>query len=133
MDGAPLQGVGFLNGRQAKLKEKNINMRLSSLTSIGFCANMAIDHKSRVPFTFDDLYAAAEEGRLVSLLMESIDDSGAIELWAEDAQARAEVERSLANAIEALRGQEIRKTGVGDNPLCMVIAIVLEAIQQNFH
>jgi len=109
------------------------DMRLSSLTTIGFCANMAIDHKKQAKFSFDDLYEAAEKGRLVSLLMQSLDDSGIIELWARDDETREEVERSLTNAIEALRGREIGKTGIGDNPLCMVIAIVLEAIQENFH
>jgi hypothetical protein len=42
------------------------------------------------------------------------------------------MERALENAAEALRGREIRKTGVGENALCLVIALVLEAIQQNF-
>jgi hypothetical protein len=45
---------------------------------------------------------------------------------------RAEMELALGNAAEALRGREIRKVGVGDNALCLVIALVLEAIQQNF-
>ena len=42
------------------------------------------------------------------------------------------MESALRNAAEALRGREIRKTGVGDNALCLVIALVLEAVQQNF-
>ena len=106
-------------------------MKLSHITSIGWCANMMLDRREQAPFTFDEIYAAADSGSLVELLLK-IDDSGIIELWATDPQKRAEVERALANAAEALHGREIRKTGVGDNPLCMVIALVLEAIQQNF-
>jgi hypothetical protein len=34
--------------------------------------------------------------------------------------------------LRELRDRKLRKTGVGDNALCLVIAIVLEAIQQNF-
>jgi hypothetical protein len=42
------------------------------------------------------------------------------------------MEGAFSEAAEALESREIRKTRVGDNPLCMVIAIVLEAIQQNY-
>ena len=107
-------------------------MKLSQLTSIAWCANMMLDRREQAPFTFDDLYEAAEWGQLVELLQKHIDDSGIIELWARDPEMRAEVEQALANATEALRGREIRKTGVGENALCMVVALALEAIQQNF-
>ncbi len=106
-------------------------MRLSQLTSIGWCANMMLDRREQAPFTFDEIYAAADRGALVDLLLK-IDDSGIIEITARDPEARAATERALRDAAEALRGREIRKTGVGDNPLCMVMALVLEAIQQNF-
>lgn len=107
-------------------------MRLSMLTSIGFCANIAIDLKKPYPFTFEDLYQAADERRLVGLLKDTIDDSGIIELWAQEPSSNQDVEQALNDATEDLRGREIRKVGVGDNPLCMVIAIILEAIQQNY-
>lgn len=90
-----------------------------------------LDAKIQAPFTFEDIYAAADRGSLIDLFLK-IDDGGIIELWAQEPKARAEMENAFKNATEALRGREIRKTGVGDNPLCMVIAIVLEAIQQNF-
>lgn len=93
---------------------------------------MMLDRREQAPFTFDDLYNAADTGRLVDLLLK-IDDSGTIELWARDPEWRAEGERAFADAAEALQGQEIRKTGVGDNALCMVMALVLEAIQQQVH
>lgn len=107
-------------------------MRLSQITSIGWCANMMLDRGEQAPFTFDDIYAAADSGTLVDLLLK-IDDSGIIEITAREPAQRAETEGALANAVEALRGRELRKTGVGDKPLCMVLAIVLEAIQQNFN
>ena len=107
-------------------------MRVSMLTSIGFCVNIAIDQKKTPPFSFEELYNAAENARLVDLLQTSIDDSGVIELWAEHSEDKLAVETALGDAAETLRGRELRKVGVQDNPLCMVIAIVLEAIQQNF-
>jgi hypothetical protein len=106
-------------------------MRLSNLTSIGWCANIKLDQREQAPFTFDDIYAAVDRAALVELLLK-IDDSGIIELWARDPRQRADTEQALADAAEALRGRELRKTGVGDNALCMVMALVLEAIQQNF-
>jgi hypothetical protein len=106
-------------------------VNLSQLTSIGWCANMMLDRGEQAPFTFDDIYAAADNGTLVELFLK-IDDSGIIEITARDPERRAETERALADAAGALRGRELRKTGVGDKPLCMVMAIVLEALQQNF-
>ena len=92
---------------------------------------MMLDRSEPAPFSFDDIYAAADNGTLVDLFLK-IDDSGIIELWANDSEARSEMERAFSDAAEALRGRELRKTGVGDKPLCLVMAIVLEAIQQNF-
>lgn len=107
-------------------------MNLSTLTTVGWCANMMLDRKEQAPFTFDDIYAAADSRRLVELFLK-IDDNGIIELWANDVQERAAAEQAFGDATEALRGREMRKTGVGENALCMVMAIVLEAIQQQVH
>ena len=92
---------------------------------------MMLDRRETAPFSFDDIYAAADSGRLVELLLK-IDDSGIMELWARDSKEHTEAESALADAAAALRGREIRKAGVGDNALCMVMALVLEAIQQKF-
>lgn len=107
-------------------------MRLSSLASIGFCANMAIDQCKKCTLTLDELDAASDSGHLVDLLQISIDDSGAIALWAQNEVEKNEVEKALSNAFETIRGREKRKCGVGDNVLCVVVAMALEAIQQSF-
>jgi len=69
---------------------------------------------------------------IVDFLQKTIDDSGVIAFIAENSENKRSVEKALNNAMGALRGRELRKVGISDNPLCMVIAIVLEAIQQNF-
>ena len=107
-------------------------MKLSQLTAVAWCANMRLDRREAAPFNFDEVYDAARRNDLVPLLLK-IDDSGIIELWANEPRARAEMENALANAAAALEGRELRKTGIGDNPLCLVIALALEAIQQQFH
>jgi hypothetical protein len=106
-------------------------MRLSQLSCFIWCANMMLDRGEQAPFAFDDVYVAVDRGDLVGLLLK-IDDSGIIEVCVANIDARAETERALRDASEALRGRELRKTGVGKNALCLVIAITLEAIQQNF-
>ena len=107
------------------------SMKLSQLTCFGWCANMMLDRREQAPFTIDEIYDASGRGDLVGLLLK-IDDSGIIELWARDSAARAEMERALRNAASALNGREPRKAGIGENALCLVIALTLEAIQQNF-
>lgn len=106
-------------------------MKMSQLSCFIWCANMMLDRGGQAPFTFDDVYAAIDRGDLVGLLLK-IDDSGIIDLWARDREGRAEAEHALNDAAEALRCREMRKAGVGKNALCLVIAIALEAIQQNF-
>jgi hypothetical protein len=91
---------------------------------------MMLDLGEQAPFTFDDIYAAADSGTLMDLFLKI--DSGIIEITARDPKQRAETERALADAVEALRGRSLRKAGVGDKALCMVMAIVLEAIRQKF-
>ncbi len=93
---------------------------------------MMLDRREQSPFTIDDVYSAADQGSLVDLFL-TIDDSGIIELWANKSDAKAEMERAFQDAAEALRGREMRKTGVGENALCLTMAIMLEAIQQQFH
>lgn len=107
-------------------------MKLSTLTTVGWCANKMLDRGGQTPFTVDDIYSAADRGILVDLLLK-IDDSGIIALWASDPRMRADAEQAFDDAAEALREREIRKTGIGDNALCLVMGLVLEAIQQQHH
>lgn len=123
---------GFWPNNLVRQIRKEKQMKVLSLTAIGFCANIAIDQRKPSPFSLDDLYRASDSGTIVDLLQETIDDSGVIALLAGNPDEKRSVENALNNATGALRGRELRKYGIGDNPLCMVVAIVLEAIQQNF-
>jgi len=93
---------------------------------------MMLDRGEQAPFTFDDIFAGAENGGLVELLMK-IDQGGMIEVWAGHPKMHDQAEKAFAEAAEALREREIDKTRIGDNPLCLVIALVLEAIQQQHY
>lgn len=87
-----------------------------------------LDRRGQAPFTTEDIYAALDNGALVDLFLMT-DDGGIIAFWASNGKMRAQAERAFARAAEALREREISKTGFGDNPLCLVMALVLEAIQ----
>ena len=43
-----------------------------------------------------------------------------------------QVDLALGAAAEAIKGREAGKAGVTQNGLCLVLAIILEAIQQQF-
>ena len=106
-------------------------MRLHQLTALGFVANMAVDRRSPVPFSFDDIYSAAESESITSLFA-LIDDTGIVRYTLSDEAEKAEINKAIAGAAEALRSREDRKVGVGDNPVCMLVAIILETIQSHF-
>ena len=106
-------------------------MNLSQITSIGWCANTALDSGASAPFSFQEISDAADNGTLVDLLMK-IDQGGIIQLWAREPNTKQEIERALADAASAICGRERRKAGVEKNPLCLVMALVLETIQQQF-
>jgi hypothetical protein len=108
-------------------------MKLRYFLGVLLGVNEAIDAREPAPFSFEDLYRAAEDRRVMPLL-ESHHPQGQLGAMAyilRD-EGGAAFEDALYYAYTALEGQEIRKTGVGDNPWCMVVAIVLEAIQNNF-
>ena len=44
-----------------------------------------------------------------------------------------QVDLALGAAAEAIEGREAGKAGVTQNGLCLVLAIIFEAIQQQFH
>lgn len=109
--------------------KSRILMHTAHLLSVGVCANTLIDKRAQPWFTFEDIYEAAEEGRLMDLLM-SIDDSGNLAAWAADPRQRSAAESALREAAITLEGHELTKAGVGDNPLCLVIALVFEVIRR---
>ena len=98
------------------------------LVSVIACANQMLDRRVQPPFTFEDLYEAADEGGLVRLLRQ-IDDHGLLSPWVEDPEACQELETALHAAALALEGREMADAGIGDNALCLIIALALDAMQ----
>jgi hypothetical protein len=109
-------------------------MRLSSLTYIGFETNAVWDTCPDFELSFSEVYDAAEQGCLVELLKKRFGDVADLSLFElEGNQTELEqVEAALKNAAEALQGREKRKVGVRNSGICLVMAIIFEAIQQQF-
>ena len=105
-------------------------MTLSNFIGILWATNAAVDARTPAPFTFEDLFESADQKQLLEFLS-SKDREGFI-LAAKQADKGGELEEALHYAAGALEGQELKKGAVGCNPWCMVTAIVLEAIAQNF-
>jgi hypothetical protein len=108
-------------------------MNLSDFLGVLWGVNAALDARESAPFSFEDLYQAAEERRVLELL-KSHDPQGQFGTMAALVKKSGDssFEDALYYAYTALEGRELGKTNVGDNPWCMVTAIVLEAIQCSF-
>jgi|SRR5687768_4523501 len=107
-------------------------MHLTHLISIVRSAVPMLDRGEPAPFSRIDLYRACDQGDLVGLFERHLGVEGFISLWATNPKSRAAAEEALGEATRALRGHEAEKTGVHENPLCLTIAIVTEAIEKNF-
>jgi hypothetical protein len=108
-------------------------MRLSSLTYLGFETTAVWDSCPDFELSFAEVHDAAQRGRLVALLRERFGDSADMSLFDMDAKELADTEAALRDAASALEGREGRKTGVRNSGICLVMAIIFEAIQQQFH
>lgn len=107
-------------------------MRLSTLTYLGFEVNALWDACPDVELSLSEVHEAAKAERLVALLEERFSDSIDVGLITMQPAELAGLEKALSDAASALEGREKRKVGVRDSGLCLVMALVLEAIQQQF-
>jgi hypothetical protein len=108
-------------------------MRLISLTLIGFETNAVWDSCPDFELSFDEIHEAASRERLVPLLRERFGKVADLSLFDLDPRELADTEAALRDAACAFEGREWHKTGVRNSGICLVMAIVLEAIQQKFY
>ena len=108
-------------------------MRLSSLTFIGFETTAVWDSCPDFELSFAEVHDAAQRSRLVALLRERFAEAADLSLFDLDAKELADTEAALSDAASALEGREGQKIGVRNSGICLVMAIVFEAIQQQFH
>lgn len=107
-------------------------MRLSSLTYLGFEVNAVCDACPDFEFTLERIHRAAREKNVVSSLAERFGELADLSLLLSNPKELAEIEKALSDAASALEGRESRKVGIKNSGLCLVMALILEAIQQQF-
>ena len=105
-------------------------MKLSSLTYLGFETNAVLDMCPDFKISFAEVHAVARGGMLVEHLAKRFGDKGDLSLLLSDPDELNAVDFALTDAASSFEGREGRKTGVTKSGLCLVMAIIFEAIQQ---
>jgi hypothetical protein len=108
----------------------NILPRLSSLTFIGFEINSLSERINCDKITFDYVYKGIEEKNLLHKIANDFGNEIDFSLYLDNQSELDAIYNSLGQASEALRGRERRKTGVENSGQRLIIALLLEAIQQ---
>ncbi len=102
---------------------------LCSYTHLAFLINGIIDERPPTGLTFDEIHEAAEDGRFIEFLEERYGHIANFSMLR--GSTREQMNAAFADASAALRGREARAC-VRCRGLCLAMAIVLEAIQQQF-
>lgn len=105
--------------------------RLSTLTALGFILTAHIDRGAGGEISLDDVHDAVAAGTLWEMLQEKVPDIE-LGLITETRDQSPKVLGVIGEAAAIMRDRERRKYGVENNGLCMLIACILEAIQQEW-
>lgn len=100
-----------------------------SLTYFGFSVNSAIDEGKGRDLGFDEIYASLEQGALLADLDRRYPDTFDFSAYEAGGERETRLLELLRNATGGIDTREHRKTGVAHNGLCLLVALVLEALQ----
>lgn len=104
-------------------------LRISSLTFVGFYINSLLhDHPGEMQF--DEIYQSLERRSILEELEKRYPGETDFSLFSEGSEQRTALLELLHQAGSALEGREHRKVGVERCGLNLLMAIILEAIQQ---
>lgn len=109
---------------------------LSMLSFLGFQVNAAIEKGYGNEISFNDVYEGLEERNLFELLDEKLPGSLDLSLFLErnkgaSLEQRVGLLNALNDAASGMKGSE-RKYGVESSGLSLLMAYILEAIQQQY-
>ena len=104
-------------------------VRLVDLTFTGFMINDALDDGKGNDLSFDEVYSGLERGSLLADLDHKYPDTFDFSPFPAGGDARERLLGALNDATGGIRDRERRKTGVEHNGLCLIMALILEAIQ----
>jgi len=107
---------------------------LCTYNHLGFLINWIMDERPDLDLTFAEIHQAARQKQLIELLRQRFGHVADFGLLRHDSLTNIEhMELALSDAAFALEGREAGKACVQHNGLCLAQALVLEAIQQQFH
>lgn len=110
---------------------------LSLLTFLGFQVNAAIEEGHGNKISFNDIYEGLRQRNLFEVLNEKLPGVLDISLFLEVNQQtyfeqRNGILNALSDAASGMKGRERRKYGVESSGLSLLMAYILEAIQQKY-
>jgi len=107
-------------------------MKLTSLTHLAFLTNRIIDAEPDTDPSFREIFVAACDGELIKLLASSYGHLADFSLLLSEPSLLEQMEAAIRDAGSAFDSHGDKPTGPHSG-LCLVMDIVIEAIQQQFH
>jgi len=105
---------------------------LSSLTFIGFEINSLPERSNCDRITFEYVYEGIGKKELLHKIAADFGDNIDFSLFQDNLIELEAINESLYLAAESLRGRERKKIGVEKSGQRLIVAILLEAIQQKY-
>ena len=111
--------------------------KLCMLSFLGFQVNAAIEKGYGNKISFNDVYMGLEERNLFELLDKKLPKVLDISLFLESKEGNYLEQRdgllnALSDAASGMKGSESRKYGLESSGLSLLMAYILEAIQQEY-
>lgn len=105
-------------------------LRLSTLTLIAFNINWAIEEGHGSQVSFDEIYSWLKEGKILERLNNKISDVFDFSQYPTGSDQAIAFNSVIHNVAGGLEGRERRKIGIKRNGLSLLLAFIIEAIQQ---
>ena len=105
---------------------------LSSLVLLGIYANSAVESGLGNDFSFRDVHTSIQRGTLFDDLEHRFKGKFDLSIFRADAEQRAGALEALSIAAGHVLGRERRKLAVEKNGLSLLLALILEIVQQGY-
>ena len=107
-------------------------LKLNSFTCLAFLINRVIDAGPDTDLSYEEIFDAASERRLISLLADRYGQNNAFTFVTRAGNNPEQMEAALSDAAAGFEGRVGKPTGLVSG-LSLALDIVLETIQQQFY
>lgn len=105
---------------------------LSSLAFVGFSVNTAIANGNGDIISFEEIYSSLEKETLLEDLNNKIPNEFDFSLFPSGNEESIALNHVLREVAGGLQGRELRELGIKKSGLHLLLAFILEAMQQQF-